>query len=152
MEHEFFRCSLPQLLLFETDASMASLKTSMPSSSPWQTLSLPPALYKRQQSSLSFSPTQARPISLARQCTARRRCLLPFVAGVHGARSSSPEPRTRHPPSVVEPCSSPPGRTPSNSPRHTREPKVDDDPNYFVYFIKVLFDSIHELYILFVVI
>jgi hypothetical protein len=64
-----------------------------------------------------------------------------FVAGVHGATSS-----------VVEPCFSPPGRTPSNSPRRTREPKVDDDPNYFVYIIKYFFDVIHELYILFIVI
>jgi hypothetical protein len=65
---------------------------------------------------------------------------------------SSPEfTGAMHSPSVVEPCS-PFGQNMSIHPHHTREPKVDDDPNLFYVFYKVLFDSIHELYILFVVI
>jgi hypothetical protein len=69
-----------------------------------------------------------------------------------GVCRSSPEfAGATHSLSVVEPCS-PSGRNPSIHPHHTREPKVDDDPNLFCVFYKVLFDSIHELYILFVVI
>jgi hypothetical protein len=65
---------------------------------------------------------------------------------------SSPEfTGATHSPSLVEPCSSS-GRNLSIHPRHTYEPEVDDDPNLFYVFYKVLFDSIHELYILFVVI
>jgi hypothetical protein len=64
-------------------------------------------------------PTQAHPIPLARQYTARHCRSLSFVAGVHGSRSSSPE--LRRPSSVVEPCSSPPGRKPVDpSPSHAR--------------------------------
>jgi hypothetical protein len=68
-----------------------------------------------------------------------------------GVCLSSPEfAGATHSPSVVEPYT-PSGRNPSIHPRHTHEPEVDDDPNLFYVFYKVLFDSIHELYILFVV-
>jgi hypothetical protein len=36
---------------------------------------------------------------------------------------------------------------PSNSSRRTHEPKVEDNPNYFFVFYKILFDVIHKLYI-----
>jgi hypothetical protein len=109
----------------------------------------PPSLYKMAAESLSHPPLP----ELASLSSSPRSS--PVQSCVAVRRRSSPEPQfvagATHSPSVVEPCS-PPGRTPSNSSRRTREPKVDDDPNYFVYFIKVLVDSIHELYILFVVI
>jgi hypothetical protein len=74
----------------------------------------------------------------------------PFIVGVHrcrrsspfvsGVRRSSPEPRTRHP--KPNPSSSPPGRNPSSHPRHTHEPKVEDDPKLICVFLKYFwFDS-----------
>jgi hypothetical protein len=62
----------------------------------WPTLLLS---IKDSRVSLPSLPTQARPISLARQCTARRRRLLPFVAGVH--RSPQFVAGATHSPSVV---------------------------------------------------
>jgi hypothetical protein len=73
---------------------------------------------------------------------------LSFVAGVC---RSSPEPvefagvcrlspeftGATHSLSVVEPRS-PSGRNPSIHLRHTHEPEVDDDPNLFYVFYKVL--------------
>jgi hypothetical protein len=99
-----------------------------------------PSLYKRES---SLSPILPYPnlslflALLARQYTASRRSLS-SVAGVRHHRSPWNSPELRHPPSVVKPCSSPSGQTPSNSSRRTHEPKVEDDPNYFVYFIKYL--------------
>jgi hypothetical protein len=81
---------------------------------------------------------------------ARRSSLEPVeFAGV--CRSSPEFTGATYSPSVVEPLLLP-GRNPSIHPRHTHEPEVDDDPNLFYVFYKVLFDSIHELYIVFVVI
>jgi hypothetical protein len=106
----------------------------------------PPSLYKRDSRALSHPPY---PSSLPFLALSRS----PFVAGVC---RSSPEPwsspELRHPPSVVKPLLFSIRPKPVDpSPSHART-KVEDEPNYFVYFIKVLVDSIHELYILFVVI
>jgi hypothetical protein len=88
----------PTITLHETDASMAPLPT-VPS--PWQTLSLPPALYKRVAELSPILPYPSSPLSLAllaHQYTARRRRLL-FVAGVH--RSPQFIAGATHSPSVV---------------------------------------------------
>jgi hypothetical protein len=103
----------------------------------------PPSLYKRQQSPPhSFLP------ELVSFSSAPRSSLVPLVVRCRsspepvefaGVCRSSPEfTGATHSPSVVEPCS-PPGRNPSIHPRHTREPKVDDDPNLFCVFYKSTF-------------
>jgi hypothetical protein len=130
MEHELVRYFLSHFpsLFSVTDTCDVHWRV-------WPTSPLPPAPYKRQQSHSPFSclPELASLSSSTRSPVHRKS---PEIAV---RRRSSPEPQfvagATHSPSVVEPCS-PPGRTPSNSSRRTREPKVDDDPNYFVYFIK----------------
>jgi hypothetical protein len=111
------------------------------------TLSLsPPSLYKRDNWAPSHPPY---PSSLPFLALSRSS----FVAGVC---RSSPEPSefagARHSPSVVKPLLFSIRSKPVDpSPSHART-QGWRQPNYFVYFIKVLFDLIHELYILFVVI
>jgi hypothetical protein len=101
------------------------------------TLHLPPFLYKLEAKSLSILPYPSSPLSLAllsrhRSCTSRCRSLS-FVAGV---RRSSPElavHRWSHAPASEDrtPALLHPTEPPSNSPRHTCELKVEDDPKIF---------------------
>jgi hypothetical protein len=77
---------------------------------------LPPAPYKTE---LLLSPLSlAYPSSLSFLALSPS----PFIAGV---RRSSPE--LSHP--KAEPLLFHPAETPSSPPRHTYEPKVEDDPN-----------------------
>jgi hypothetical protein len=118
----------------ETDASMAledsqrSLKLSLADSSSSLPLSIkgsrdsllspayPSSLHLSSSpvhcSTPSFVAVRRRSPWSSPECAVRRR--------------SSPEPRIRR--GQSSPCFSPPGRTPSNSPRRTHEPKVEDDP------------------------
>jgi hypothetical protein len=96
----------------------------------WPSIS-PSSLYKYVELSLSLFlpyPSSLSFLALSRSSfvtgVRRGRRSSQFVAGV---RRSSSEKRTRHP--KPKPCSSPSGRNPSSRPRHTHEPKVEDDPN-----------------------
>jgi hypothetical protein len=122
----------------------APLKVSMKTNDatlklPGAPSTLPPAPYKTE---LLLSPILLYPSSLSFLALSPS----PFVAGV---RRSSSEPR--HPSSEAEPLLFSTRSKPVEPPRHAYEPKVEDDPKFICVFLN-FFDSIHELYVYFVVI
>jgi hypothetical protein len=135
MELDFVRFSSP--LYSPSEERHWSLHED-PTAPHWSSLadfsspSLPLSIKGNNRALSPLLPTQAPHLS-----SSPVHCSTPSFVAVR--RRSSPEPQfiagATHSPSVVEPCS-PPGRTLSNAPYRTCEPKVDDDPNYFVYFIK----------------
>jgi hypothetical protein len=86
-------------------------------------------------------PTQAHPIPLARQYTARRRRSLPFVAGAHGVRRSVSFVTGVHRSHAFAVRSRAPAFLHPAEPRRTlpvarANPRLMTTQIYFVYFIK----------------
>jgi hypothetical protein len=121
----------PIISLLETDASMV-LKNRRPfSSPPRRPLFFPPSLYKRAAEPLTSPLPELAPLSSSPRSPSLVHCSSPEVAV---CRRSSPEfvvRRQSHAHAIrrLNPCSSPSGRNPSSRPRHTHEPKVEDDTN-----------------------
>jgi hypothetical protein len=126
---------LPLFLSLVTDALMAFEDRRRPHELPgWPSLS-PPSLYKR-VASLSLLPTQARPISLSLSSPLEPPLPSPefIIAGALEFAGATPSAVQSRAPALLHPT-----EPPSNSPLHTCELKVEDDPKYFINYF--WFDS-----------